>query len=188
MTTAFPGLRAIGLTTALVALSACQGGTNMMSDLDWDFRGGSNTLDTTEAARQATAAPPRPDANGVISYPGYQVAVARQGDTVATVAAHASRIAASAWVGARAGAGVIGEAVAGATQVHFLISSPPITHPDYYGIDTPQKDKLLAATHSLEEMRAYIGSDSLAFLSVDGIYRSMGYADRDMYAHKAAGK
>ena len=46
---------------------------------------------------------------------------------------------------------------AGATEVHFLISSPPITHPDYYGIDTPQKDKLLAATHSLEEMRAWIG-------------------------------
>ncbi len=87
MTTAFPGLRAIGLTTALVALSACQGGTNMMSDLDWDFRGGSNTLDTTEAARQATAAPPRPDANGVISYPGYQVAVARRGDSVGSVAA-----------------------------------------------------------------------------------------------------
>ncbi|PPD43271.1 MAG: amidophosphoribosyltransferase [Methylocystis sp.] len=68
---------------------------------------------------------------------------------------------------------------AGATEVHFLISSPPITHPDYYGIDTPQKEKLLAATHSLEEMRAYIGSDSLAFLSVDGIYRSMGYPCRD---------
>ena len=47
---------------------------------------------------------------------------------------------------------------AGAREVHFLISSPPITHPDYYGIDTPQKDKLLAATHTLEEMRHYIGS------------------------------
>ena len=68
---------------------------------------------------------------------------------------------------------------AGAKEVHFLISSPPITHPDYYGIDTPQKEKLLAATHSLEQMRTYIGSDSLAFLSVDGIYRSMGYEKRD---------
>jgi amidophosphoribosyltransferase len=68
---------------------------------------------------------------------------------------------------------------AGATEVHFLISSPPITHPDYYGIDTPQKDKLLAATHTLEEMRAYIGCDSLAFLSVDGIYRATGYPGRD---------
>ncbi len=68
---------------------------------------------------------------------------------------------------------------AGATEVHFLISSPPITNPDYYGIDTPQKEKLLAATHSLEEMREYIGCDSLAFLSVDGIYRAMGEERRD---------
>ena len=68
---------------------------------------------------------------------------------------------------------------AGAKEVHFRISSPPITHPDYYGIDTPERDKLLAATHSLEEMRAFIGADSLAFLSVDGIYRSMGYEKRD---------
>jgi amidophosphoribosyltransferase len=68
---------------------------------------------------------------------------------------------------------------AGAREVHFLISSPPITHPDYYGIDTPQRDKLLAATHSLEQMREYIGSDSLAFLSIDGIYRAMGEERRD---------
>ncbi len=62
---------------------------------------------------------------------------------------------------------------AGAKEVHFRISSPPITHPDYYGIDTPRREKLLAATHSLEEMRKYIGCDSLAFLSVDGIYRAI---------------
>jgi amidophosphoribosyltransferase len=68
---------------------------------------------------------------------------------------------------------------AGAKEVHFRISSPPITHPDYYGIDTPQKDKLLAATHNLEEMRELIGADSLAFLSVDGIYRAMGYEARN---------
>jgi amidophosphoribosyltransferase len=68
---------------------------------------------------------------------------------------------------------------AGATEVHFLISSPPITNPDYYGIDTPQRENLLAATHSLDEMRSYIGCDSLAFLSVDGIYRAMGYERRD---------
>jgi amidophosphoribosyltransferase len=68
---------------------------------------------------------------------------------------------------------------AGAAEVHFRISSPPITHPDYYGIDTPEKTKLLAATHSLEEMRQFIGCDSLAFLSVDGIYRAMGHAGRD---------
>jgi amidophosphoribosyltransferase len=68
---------------------------------------------------------------------------------------------------------------AGATEVHFLISSPPITNPDYYGIDTPQREKLLAATHSLEEMRQLIGSDSLGFLSIDGIYRAMGENKRN---------
>jgi amidophosphoribosyltransferase len=68
---------------------------------------------------------------------------------------------------------------AGAREVHFRISSPPITHPDYYGIDTPDREKLLAATHSLEEMRAYIGCDSLAFLSIDGLYRALGESSRD---------
>jgi amidophosphoribosyltransferase len=68
---------------------------------------------------------------------------------------------------------------AGAREVHFRISSPPITYPDYYGIDTPERDKLLAATHSLEEMRAYIGCDSIAFLSVEGVYRAMGETSRD---------
>lgn len=80
-------LRALGMTSVL-ALAACQGGQpGMLNDLDWDFRGGGSTLDTTDAARQATAARPMPDANGVISYPGYQVAVARRGDTVGSVAA-----------------------------------------------------------------------------------------------------
>ena len=68
---------------------------------------------------------------------------------------------------------------AGATEVHFRIASPPITHPDYYGIDTPERDKLLAATHDLEGMRRFIGADSLAFLSVDGIYRAMGENGRN---------
>ncbi|MGO4282976.1 amidophosphoribosyltransferase [Bosea sp. TAB14] len=68
---------------------------------------------------------------------------------------------------------------AGAREVHFRISSPPITHPDYYGIDTPDREKLLAATHSLEEMRQFVGADSLAFISVDGLYRAMGHERRD---------
>ncbi|MDU0339320.1 amidophosphoribosyltransferase [Bosea rubneri] len=68
---------------------------------------------------------------------------------------------------------------AGAREVHFRISSPPITHPDYYGIDTPDREKLLAATHTLEEMRQFVGADSLAFLSVDGLYRAMGHPGRD---------
>ena len=59
------------------------------------------------------------------------------------------------------------------------IASPPITHSDYYGIDTPERDKLLAATHDLEGMRKFIGADTLAFLSVAGIYRAMGHAERD---------
>ena len=66
---------------------------------------------------------------------------------------------------------------AGATEVHMRIGAPPITHPDFYGIDTPSRDQLLAANHSLEEMRAYIGADSLAFLSVDGLYRAMGHEE-----------
>jgi amidophosphoribosyltransferase len=68
---------------------------------------------------------------------------------------------------------------AGAAEVHMRIASPPITHSDYYGIDTPERDKLLAATHDLESMRKFIGADSLAFLSVDGIYRAMGIEQRD---------
>jgi amidophosphoribosyltransferase len=68
---------------------------------------------------------------------------------------------------------------AGASEVHMRIASPPITHSDYYGIDTPERDKLLAATHDLESMRQFIGADSLAFLSVQGIYRAMGYETRD---------
>jgi amidophosphoribosyltransferase len=63
---------------------------------------------------------------------------------------------------------------AGAREVHMRVASPPITHPDFYGIDTPEESALLAATHSLEEMRAFMGVDSLSFLSVDGIYRATG--------------
>ena len=68
---------------------------------------------------------------------------------------------------------------AGAREVHFRIACPPITHSDYYGIDTPEREKLLAATHDLEGMRRFIGADSLAFLSVKGLYRAMGYGARD---------
>jgi amidophosphoribosyltransferase len=68
---------------------------------------------------------------------------------------------------------------AGAQEVHLRIASPPITHSDFYGIDTPERDKLLAATRDLDGMRQFIGADSLAFLSVEGIYRAMGYPQRD---------
>jgi amidophosphoribosyltransferase len=68
---------------------------------------------------------------------------------------------------------------AGAREVHMRISSPPITHPDFYGIDTPEQKALLAATHTLDEMRDYMGATSLAFLSVDGLYRAVGFERRD---------
>ena len=68
---------------------------------------------------------------------------------------------------------------AGAREVHFRLASPPIIHPDYYGIDLPDRGGLLAATHNLEEMREIIGADSLAFLSIDGMYRAMGEPGRD---------
>ncbi|THD84336.1 LysM peptidoglycan-binding domain-containing protein [Aliigemmobacter aestuarii] len=73
---------AIGLGAALAALSAC----TSPNDFDWDFRPQAG-LDTSAAARQATADRPDPDARGVISYSGYQVAVARRGDSVTSVAA-----------------------------------------------------------------------------------------------------
>ncbi|MDE2446144.1 MAG: amidophosphoribosyltransferase [Alphaproteobacteria bacterium] len=68
---------------------------------------------------------------------------------------------------------------AGAREVHMRIASPPIKFPDFYGIDTPEQKALLAASHSLEEMRQFIGVDSLAFVSVDGIYKACGYDARD---------
>jgi amidophosphoribosyltransferase len=68
---------------------------------------------------------------------------------------------------------------AGASEVHMRIASPPITHSDYYGIDTPEREKLLAATHDIEGMRNFIGADSMAFISVQGIYRAMGHDHRD---------
>jgi amidophosphoribosyltransferase len=68
---------------------------------------------------------------------------------------------------------------AGATEVHMRISSPPTTHSCYYGIDTPERAKLLAAAHDVDEMARIIGVDSLAFISNDGLYRALGKAGRD---------
>ncbi|MBT6118520.1 MAG: amidophosphoribosyltransferase [Rhodospirillaceae bacterium] len=66
---------------------------------------------------------------------------------------------------------------AGAREVHMRISSPPTTHSCFYGIDTPERAQLLAAQHSVEEMARLIGVDSLAYLSIDGLYRAMGEKD-----------
>ena len=67
---------------------------------------------------------------------------------------------------------------AGASEVHVRVSSPPTTHPCFYGIDTPERDKLLAARHDVESMRRFIGADSLAFVSLDGLYRAVGEPGR----------
>ncbi len=64
---------------------------------------------------------------------------------------------------------------AGAKEIHMLIACPPILYPDFYGIDTPDKTQLLASTRSLEEMCHFLKADSLAFLSIDGIYHAMGH-------------
>ena len=63
---------------------------------------------------------------------------------------------------------------AGAAEVHMRIASPPTRHSCFYGVDTPERSKLLAATHDLEEMRAYIQADSLSFISIDGLYKALG--------------
>jgi amidophosphoribosyltransferase len=71
---------------------------------------------------------------------------------------------------------------AGATAVHMRISSPPTTHPCFYGIATPEREELLAARFDVAGMAKLIGVDSLAFLSIDGLYRAMGEPRRDRLA------
>ncbi|MEM1380434.1 MAG: amidophosphoribosyltransferase [Pseudomonadota bacterium] len=68
---------------------------------------------------------------------------------------------------------------AGAAEVHLRVACPPIRHPDFYGIDTPSRDELLAHDRTTEEMREDIGADSLAFLSLDGLYNALGKGPRD---------
>ncbi len=63
---------------------------------------------------------------------------------------------------------------AGAAEVHFRIASPPTAWPCFYGVDTPEREKLLAATMSESEMQDWIGVDSLRFISLDGLYRAAG--------------
>ena len=65
---------------------------------------------------------------------------------------------------------------AGAAEVHFRIASPPTAWPCFYGVDTPQREKLLAASMSEEEMRMHLAVDSLRFVSLDGLYRAVGEA------------
>ncbi len=67
---------------------------------------------------------------------------------------------------------------AGAREVHMRVSSPPTTHPCYYGIDTPEREQLLAAKNDVAAMARLIGVDSLAFISLDGLYRALGKPGR----------
>ncbi|MCT8267577.1 amidophosphoribosyltransferase [Afifella sp. JA880] len=68
---------------------------------------------------------------------------------------------------------------AGAAEVHMRIASPPTTNPCFYGVDTPEKAKLLASRMSIEEMADFIRVDSLAFLTIDGLYRAVGEEARN---------
>jgi amidophosphoribosyltransferase len=72
---------------------------------------------------------------------------------------------------------------AGAAEVHFRIASPPTSWPCFYGVDTPERDKLLAATMTEDEMRGYLGVDSLRFISLNGLYRAVGEAGGRDAAH-----
>ena len=68
---------------------------------------------------------------------------------------------------------------AGAKEVHMRISSPRITHSCFYGIDTPAREELLAAKRDVDEMAEYIGADSLAFITMNGLYRAVSDSDRN---------
>jgi amidophosphoribosyltransferase len=71
---------------------------------------------------------------------------------------------------------------AGAREVHLRLASPPITGPCHYGIDTPTREELIAATHSQEEIRAFLGVDSLGYLSLEGMLQAAGHRGRFCHA------
>ncbi len=68
---------------------------------------------------------------------------------------------------------------AGAKEVHIGIACPPITNPDFYGIDTPDYNELISSKHNIEEVNSIIGSKSLFYLSLEGTYKAMGHNERD---------
>jgi amidophosphoribosyltransferase len=70
---------------------------------------------------------------------------------------------------------------AGAKEVHMRISCPPTISPCYYGVDTPSKNQLIAANKSVEEIREYIGADSLAYLSLEGLKKACGEGEMTSY-------
>jgi amidophosphoribosyltransferase len=70
---------------------------------------------------------------------------------------------------------------AGAKEVHMRISCPPTISPCFYGVDTPSKKQLIAANKSIDEIREYIGADSLAYLSVEGLKKAAGEGEKTSY-------
>ena len=77
---------------------------------------------------------------------------------------------------------------AGATEVHFLVSSPPVRYPDFYGIDTPRQRDLIASHMSVEDMRQFLGATSLTFLSFDGMIRATGLPETSFCTSCFTGK
>ena len=63
---------------------------------------------------------------------------------------------------------------AGAKEVHFMVSSPPVRFPDFYGIDTPKQKTLIAATKTIPQIQKFLGATSLHYLSLDGLVKAVG--------------
>jgi len=68
---------------------------------------------------------------------------------------------------------------AGAREIHFRVASPPIKHPDFYGIDMPSREELIASSMTIDQMRRYLKVDSLAFISLPGFYEALGQGKRN---------
>ena len=63
----------------------------------------------------------------------------------------------------------------GVKEIHMRIASPPVKYPCFYGIDTPTKEELLASKYSINEIKEFIGVDSLKFVTLDGVYKALGH-------------
>jgi amidophosphoribosyltransferase len=77
---------------------------------------------------------------------------------------------------------------AGATEVYFLVSSPPVKFPDFYGIDTPRQGELIANSKSVEEIRDYLGVTKLHYLSYEGMIRATGIPEEKFCTSCFTGK
>ena len=72
---------------------------------------------------------------------------------------------------------------AGAKEVHFRVSSPPVKFPCYFGIDTPNRAELISSAHDVEQIRKEIGADSLAFISVEGMFEALRSCNPEQYGY-----